>query len=102
MTWNRVLLTTNQIEQQHALEKLEKSFEKLFIKAGGPEDMALFSDNDYLDNKIHIYFTPGCNPHCASLISQYGGEECDPPSLGQVFLLDGNDEAMDLLTRAAQ
>jgi len=98
MAWNKVLLTNKQIEEQHALEKLEKQFEKLFIKAGGPEDMALFSDNEYSDGRIHIYFTPGCNPHCADLISRYAGEECDPPILGQVFLLDGNDEAMDLLT----
>lgn len=101
MAWNRVLLTTSQIEEQHALEHLEKQFEKLFIKAGGPEDMALFSDNDYTDGQIHIYFTPGCNPHCASLISQYSGEECEPPQLSEVFLLDGNDEALELLTRAA-
>lgn len=98
MAWNKVSLTVEQIEQQHALEKLEKQFEQLFIKAGGPDDMALFSDNDYSDGKINIYFTPGCNPHCAGLISLYAGEECDPPTLGRVFLLDGNEEAMDLLT----
>jgi hypothetical protein len=99
MAWNKVSLTAEQIEEQHALEKLEKQFEKLFIAANGPEDMALFSDNDYQDGRISIYFTPGCNPHCAGLISQYSGEECEPPSLGRIFLLDGNEEAVELLTK---
>ena len=98
MAWNKVVLTTEQIEEQFALKKLEKEFEKLFIAADGPSDMALFSDNEYKDGKIAIYFAPGCNPHCAGLISQYAGEECDPPSIDHVFLLDGNDDALDLLT----
>lgn len=98
MAWNKIMLTVKQIEEQHALEKLEKQFEQLFIKAGYPDDMALFSDNDYADGSINIYFTPGCNPHCARLIALYKGQECEQPALGQVFLLDGNDEAMELLT----
>jgi hypothetical protein len=97
MAWNIVTLTTEQIEEQRALEKLEKQFEKLYIAADGPDDMALLSDNDYTDGKIGIYFTPGCNPLCKDVISQYGGEECDPPTIDHVFLLDGNDYALDLL-----
>lgn len=99
MAWNKVTLTTEQIEKELALEKIEKEFEKLFMAAEGPDDMALFSDNEYTDGKIGIYFSPGCNPHCANLIHEYGGEECDPPALSQVFVLDGNDEALDLLTK---
>lgn len=98
MTWNKVVLTSEQIEQEQALKKLEKQFEKLFLAAGGPEDMALFSDNEYHDGHIGIYFTPGCNPHCADLIAEYGGQECEPPALSHVFVLDGNDDALDLLT----
>ncbi|MFQ5659328.1 MAG: hypothetical protein ACE5GZ_02810 [Gammaproteobacteria bacterium] len=98
MAWNKVLLTTEQIEEQRVLETLEKRFEKLFIAADGPEDMALLSDNEYKDGRITIYFTPGCSPCCDDLISQYSGEECDPPTIDHVFLLDGNDDALDLLT----
>ncbi len=99
MSWNKVVLTTGQIEEQHALEKLEKQFEKKFIAADGPEDMALFSDNEYSDGRIGIYFTPGCSPHCDELIAEYNGEACEPPPLSRVFLLDGNDDALDLLTK---
>ena len=97
MSWNMVLLTTEQIEEQHALEKLEKQFEKLYMAADGPDDMALFSDHEYTDGKITIYFTPDCMPSCDDLISEYNGQECDPPTIDHVFLLDGNDYALDLL-----
>lgn len=99
MAWYKVTLTNKQIEEQRALQNLRKEFEKSFIAADAPEDMALFSENEYHDDRIAIYFTPGCDPHCVSLITQYHGEECDPPALDQVFLLDGNDDALDLLTR---
>jgi len=97
MAWNKVTLTSTQIEEQHQLQDLEKQFEKLYISAGGPEDMALLSDNDYSNGSIGIYFSPGCNPHCAGLIARFDGKECDPPPLSGVFVLDGNDEALDLL-----
>ncbi len=98
MTWNKVLLTTEEIEVQRALQKLQKQFEKLYIEADGPDDMALFSDHKYKDGKITIYFTPDCKPSCDDLISQFSGQECDPPTIDHVFLLDGNDYALDLLT----
>lgn len=97
MTWHKVILTSEEIEEQHALEKLEKLFEQKYMEADGPSDMALFSDNEYTDGKITIYFTPDCSPSCDGLISKHGGEECEPPTIGHVFLLDGNDDALDLL-----
>jgi hypothetical protein len=99
MTWNKVILTKAQIEEQHALEKLQKQFEKNYIAADGPDEMALFSDHEYKDDKITIYFTPDCNPSCNELISEYAGETCDPPTIDHVFLLDGNDYALDLLVQ---
>jgi len=97
MSWHKSTLTTEQIEEQQALVKLEDEFEKLFMEADGPEDMALFSDNNYIGDAISIYFSPGCNPSCEALISQYEGKECDPPARGDVFLLAGDDDACDLL-----
>jgi hypothetical protein len=97
MSWHKATFTTEQIEEQQTLVKLEDQFEKLFMVADGPEDMALFSDNNYKENEISIYFTPGCNPSCEELINQYDGKECDPPLRGDVFLLAGNDDASDLL-----
>jgi hypothetical protein len=98
MSWHKVLLTTKQIEEQRTLVQLEDQFDKLFLAADGPSDMALFSDNDYEGDMISIYFTPGCNPSCDGLITQYGGKECDPPEVGHVFLLAGDDDAKDLLS----
>lgn len=96
MAWNKVVLSSAQIEEQHRLQDLEKQFEKLYIAAGGPENMALLFDNEYSNGSIGIYFSPDCNPHCAELIARFGGEECGPPPLSGVFVLDGDDEVLDL------
>ena len=98
MSWHKVLLTSNQIEKERALLELEKRFEKIYIDFQGPSDMALFSDNEYHDNKINIYFTPGCSPACDRLIDEYKGVECKAPDVERVTIVTGNDDAEDLLT----
>ncbi len=97
MSWKRVSFTVDQIEEDGMLNELEDQFDNLFMEADGPSDMAIFSDNEYIDGTISIYFTPGCETNCESLIMFYDGEECDPPDIEHVFLLAGNDDALDLL-----
>lgn len=97
MTWHKVLLTKKQIEEEQVLMQMERQFEQSYIAAEGPSDMALFSDDEYQDDTIHIYFSPGCSPSCDELITQHGGEECDPPKVEHTFLVTGNDDAEDLL-----
>ena len=97
MSWHKIFLTTGQIENEGLLKKIENQFERFFMEAEGPPDMALFSDNKYSDDHIGIYFTPGCSPDCDDLITRYDGGECDTPPKSDVFLLDGNDDALDLL-----
>lgn len=97
MSWHKVLFTFEQIEQERALLELGKKFEQIYITAQGPSDMALFSDNEYQDNRINIYFTPGCSPACDNLISEYNGVECDAPDIEHVSMVTGNDDAEDLL-----
>lgn len=97
MSWKKIVLTVEQIEKQQVLRALEEKFIKIFMQANGPSDMAIFSDNDYVDGKISIYFTPGCSPACGNIISEYGGTDCDPPSIEHVSLITGNDDAEDLL-----
>lgn len=97
MSWKRVSFTIDQVEEDAALNELEDKFEDIFMEANGPSDMALFSDNDYTEGEISLYFTPGCEPDCENLILFYDGEECEPPDIERVFLLAGNDDALDLL-----
>ena len=97
MAWYKVSFTNEQIEGQAMLNKLENEFTTCYMAADGPSDMALFSDNDYQDGRISIYFTPGCETNCANLISEYGAEACEPPDTSDVFLLTGNDDALDLI-----
>jgi len=97
MAWHKVQFTFEQIEQERALMGLEKKFEAIYIKAEGPSDMALFSDNEYQDNQINIYFSPGCSPVCDHLIAEYNGQECEAPDVEHVTIVTGNDDAEDLL-----
>jgi hypothetical protein len=98
MSWTKVRLNSEQIEDQLLLDKLRKQFVKLYMVADGPDEMALLSDHKFKDGEINFYFTPACKPSCDQLISQFNGKECDQPTIDQVFLLDGNDYALDLLT----
>ena len=97
MPWHKVVFTFEQIEQERALLDLSNRFEKIYIQAQGPSDMALFSDNEYTDNKINIYFTPGCSPACDYLIAEFDGHECEAPDVEYVSIVTGNDDAEDLL-----
>jgi hypothetical protein len=97
MPWKRVTFTVEQIEEDGALNELEDQFENIFMEAEGPSDMAIFSDNDYVDDSISFYFSPGCEPHCDHLTDFYDAEECEAPDIEDVFLFAGNDDALDLL-----
>ena len=98
MSWMRVSFTVDQIEEDGALKELEDQFDNLFMEAEGPSDMAIFSDNDYTEESISIYFTPGCERDCERLITFYDGEKCEPPDIRTIFLFAGNDDALDLLS----
>ena len=97
MPWNRVTFTLKQIEEEGVLNHLEDQFEDIFMEYEGPSDMAIFSDNDYTDETISFYFTPGCEPNCENIILFYDGEECETPDIEEVFLFAGNDDSFDLL-----
>jgi len=97
MPWNRVTFSVKQIEEDGILLDMENKFEDVFMEAEGPSDMALFSDNDYINQTISFYFTPGCEPDCENIILFFDGEECEPPDIEEVFLFAGNDDALDLL-----
>ena len=97
MPWHKVQFTFEQIEQERALLELGKKFESIYITADGPSDMALFSDNEYQDNIINIYFSPGCSPACDHLIAEHNGQECEAPDVEHVTIVTGNDDAEDLL-----
>ena len=97
MSWHKVQLTYDQIETGRVLQDLSKKFEKIYIDFDGPSDMALFSDNEYQDNRINIYFSPGCSPACDYLIAEYKGQECEAPNVEHVTIVTGNDDAEDLL-----
>ncbi len=95
MSWHKVTLSTEQVENQEYLN-IQRQFNALFIAAGAPKDMALFSGNLLGQDERHMYFPPGSLPYANSIISLYGGVECDKP-IEKPTLLVGQAKATDLM-----
>ena len=69
--------------------KILEAFSPLYIAAGQPDDMAVFSRYDLEANVVTVYFTPSATP----LASLFGASPCDKPSSEEIGLLAGNARA---------
>lgn len=72
--------------------KILEAFSPLYIAAGQPADMAVFSRYDLEANVVTVYFTPGA----AQLASLFGAKPCDKPSSEGIGLLVGDARAWKL------
>lgn len=97
MGWNRVILTNAQIEKDGILLRIKDQFLAVFMKTSDTTDMAVLSDNEYLNGRIAIYFSPACSPACDTLLRFYDAVPCDPPSKQETFVFAGDDEVLDSL-----
>lgn len=69
--------------------RLCREFQRAFIAAGAPVEMALFAQTYVLGDSRDIYFSPGSLPYVAELIRLHGGVSCSEPELGQVTMVYG-------------
>ena len=97
MEWHRVILSESQIESEGMLNKLKDQFLKIYMKAEDTSDMALLSDDEYLNGRIGIYFSPACSPDCDVMIRFYGGSPSAPPMREECFVLAGDEDVLDSL-----
>ena len=97
MEWHRVILTNEQIEKDAILVRIKDQFLAVFMKTRDTTDMAILSDDNYLNGRIAIYFSPACSPACDTLLRFYEAVPCDPPSRQGTFLFAGDDEILDSL-----
>lgn len=97
MDWHRVVFTNEQIEKEGALNRLKDQFLAIFMKTPDTTDMAILSDDDYLNGRIGIYFSPACSPACDTLMRFYEALPCEPPSRVNVFVLAGDDDVVESL-----
>jgi hypothetical protein len=101
MSWHQVVLTTAQAAQGELIS-LRDRFESLFFAAGAPKKMALFAGGTD-EAGVVLYFSPGCLPDAADLISNYSGTPCEKPErIDELIdkataLVVGHPDAWDLL-----
>jgi hypothetical protein len=96
MSWYEVILSSEQLSEGIS-EKIQSEFEALFVKAGKPQEMALFCDT-FPVPQFSMYFSPMAVQYASDLISTYSGAACEKPDASEVTLLVGDeDSAWDLL-----
>ncbi len=76
--------------------RLCRSFQKAFIDAGAPADLALFATRE-ASEKRHLYLSPCSGLYMADLIHEYDGRPCDRPDAALVTLVYGVPGAVSLL-----
>ncbi len=97
MGWHRVILTKAQIEQEGILLRIKGQFLAVFMKTSDTTEMAVLSDDDYLNGRFGIYFSPACSPACDTLFRFYDAIPCEPPSRQGTFVFAGDHEVLDSL-----
>lgn len=81
-----------------AYHKLCRTFQRAFIDAGAPNDLALFALRSGEELR-RLFLTPSSPRYVPELIRRYGGYPCTPPAASAVTLVYGVPGAMALLAR---
>lgn len=97
MPWYKVVMSSIEAAKGKHSE-LQSAFEALFMAAGGPKEMALFSIRLSGRDNFEIYFSPGSIEYTRSLLELYQGQACEKPTGGkELALLVGHAGAMEKL-----
>ena len=95
MSWHKVFLSVDQILARVQFQ-LQDQFEVLFMIAGRPKDMALFS-GPMTDDGVALYFSPGAAKYAQGLIEQYNGSKCEKPTGPDIALEVGHHASIKRL-----
>lgn len=76
--------------------RLCRRFQRAFIDAGAPADLALFAMRGS-DNERRIYLSPVSVTYVPDLIRTYGASPCEVPAASTVTLVYGAPGAQKLL-----
>lgn len=87
-SWFKVTITESCI-LGGLFHRLCREYQRAFIAAGAPADMALFAQTYVLGDSREIYFSPGSMPYVAELVNIHGGRPCAEPDLSQVTMVYG-------------
>lgn len=75
-----------------------RRFQKAFISAGAPPELALFACRNRTSTGRRLYLTPSSPGYLPDLIQSYGAEPCDVPQAGAVTLVYGVPGAKSMLS----
>lgn len=78
--------------------RLCRQFQKAFISAGAPAELALFACRNGTSSGRRLYLTPSSPGYVPDLVQAYGAEPCDVPEAGTVTLVYGVPGAKTLLS----
>ena len=84
--WCKVSLLKSEIAGGKGLN-LERSFVRVFERAGNPEDAGLFGAKGTPNSKF--FFSPGAEKIARIILAVYGGQNCSAPKRSAVVLLVG-------------
>lgn len=84
-----------------AYHRLCRAFQRAFIDAGAPSDLALFAARSG-EAKRRLYLTPSSVRYVPDLIRRHDGHRCAAPEAPAVTLVYGVPGAVSLLPRDAQ
>lgn len=87
-SWFKVSITESCVLGGH-FHRLCRQFQRAFIAAGAPRDMALFADTYVLNDTRDVYFSPGCMRHVTDLLNVHNALPCRRPEGGQVTMVYG-------------
>ena len=98
--WYRVVLDEPYL-LAGTYHRLCRQFQRAYIAAGAPSDMALFASKDARADTRPVFFSPSSRDHASALLDHYHAEPCVAPSPEGVTLLYGAADAVPLLLASA-
>lgn len=96
MGWYKAALPASQ------LNLLAEQFDKLWMAAGHPRDMALFGIRalgEISGEEVEVYFSPGSLKYAKELIERCQGLECEQPPASNLALIAGHQDVVKGLSR---
>lgn len=78
--------------------RLCREFQKAFIGASAPPELAMFACRDAHPEQRRLYLSPSASSYVPDLIHEYGAEACGVPDAASVTLVYGVPGAKSLLS----
>ena len=76
--------------------EIEQAFQQLFIAAGEPLSMAVFTKQES-DGRLHCEVTAYFSPAAKDVAQAYDAQPCEKPALTNLALLAGDTRAWNVL-----